>query len=314
MVGGLPTLLCFVTILVNNLLVYCHVRATIQRGRRRATAEVRMSTKQSSAPDPQVARVRAVATQAFWYVGCFLLTYVPSITLRIMEGQNFDAEDEDTLFPLLVIQTFTFPSQGFFNLLVYVRPSYLRIRREYPDASMFWAFRRAMYGDRVQPTTPHPRGGSLERPSTQFGATNFLQRVRQRMSIARSTRATVSGVSGLQKSQQSSGVGGLSNSQMSTGLPGKPDSHLSAAAACLSHSRQRQSSVDTFHGEESKREVEPTEERDEDLVEGFDQSRAADSNTGEGTACVTDTNDTEGKEEDVSERLIVSEDVYSDED
>lgn len=254
MVGGIPAVLSFVSILTNNLLVYCHVRSTIQRGRRRATPEVRMSQRQDATrqqqPDPQVARVRAVATQAFWYVCCYLITYLPSITLRIMEGQSFDAEDEDRLFPLLVIQSITFPCQGFLNLFVYVRPSYLRIRKDFPDASMVWAFRRAMYGDRIQPRTPRPRRQPSDRPSTQFGASQFSQRARRRMSASRNTTAS----SGRENSQRS--TGGDAISQISSGIGGLPEPQ-----------QQRRSSFDSFYGDESKREMESTEERDEDLSE-----------------------------------------------
>ena len=98
-VGGAPTLLVFFTILINNLLVYCHVRRTIQRGRQHASAQVRMFRKQPAQPqpsssehqprststtttDPQLARIRAVATQAFLYVGVFLITYAIHCTSR----------------------------------------------------------------------------------------------------------------------------------------------------------------------------------------------------------------------------------------
>ncbi|CAB9514459.1 expressed unknown protein [Seminavis robusta] len=186
-VGGLPSLLTFTLILCNNLLVFCHVYTTIQRGRQNATTRqiiVQASTQQQTQPkrsfslrrsvapsseDPQLKRIRAVATQAFLYVGAYLITYVPAMAVRIMESRDYDAEDEDEIFPLLVLQSLTFPTQGILNLLVYVRPTYLRVRKDFALESKWWAFRRAMYGDRVVPR--HRQGGNQRqtRRHTQFG-------------------------------------------------------------------------------------------------------------------------------------------------
>jgi len=94
-----------------------------------------------------------VATQASLYVAGFLICYVPSLTLRIMEGSTYyDAEDEHTIFPLLVLQALLLPLQGLFNCLIYVRPSYTRSRHQYPEENMLWTFRRALLGDRIKPT------------------------------------------------------------------------------------------------------------------------------------------------------------------
>eukprot|EP00797_Seminavis_robusta_P017542 Sro261_g101730.2 (225) ;mRNA; r:36213-36887 len=64
--------------------------------------------------------------------------------------RHFHAEDEDTLYPLLIIVSITLPLQGFLNVLIYARPSYLVARKDFPDQSRFWAFRRALHGDKVQ--------------------------------------------------------------------------------------------------------------------------------------------------------------------
>lgn len=153
--AGIPAFLSFIAILVNNLLVYFHVRNTIQRGRRHSAAaaqRVSFSPPSQSNTDSQVKRIRAVATQAFLYVAGFLICYWPGLTLRIMESRNSDAEDENALFPLLIMQGICLPLQGFFNCLIYVRPTYQRVRIDFPNESRFWAFRRALHGDKVQPT------------------------------------------------------------------------------------------------------------------------------------------------------------------
>lgn len=185
--AGIPNMLAFCVILFNNLLVYLHVRFTIRRslllqassidpsstltGMRRPTVAVNpgprssramffrssrtsaaTSSARTSRTDPQVKRIRAVATQAFLYVLAFLLVYTPSMCLRIMESKNYDAEDEQSLFPLLVLQAIFLPLAGFFNCAIYVRPSYMRTRKGFPDETKLWAVRRALYGPTVRPT------------------------------------------------------------------------------------------------------------------------------------------------------------------
>jgi hypothetical protein len=53
-----------------------------------------------------------------------------------------------------VMQAFFLPLQGFFNMLVYIRPKYdLKCRHAFPNESRIWAFRRTMYyGEDIAPT------------------------------------------------------------------------------------------------------------------------------------------------------------------
>ncbi|CAB9506474.1 expressed unknown protein [Seminavis robusta] len=177
--GGIPAIVAFFIILFNNLLVYGHVKYTIQKSRRRFASSLGGSSSAMSRPlrssllsmgasmirrtqsreqqepptrDPQVQRVHAVFTQAFMYVMAFLIVYSPSFILRILSAHGYGAEEEGKLFPLLLLQAIFLPSQGFFNLLVYIRPTYKRTRRENADESRWWAFRRALYGEKVKPS------------------------------------------------------------------------------------------------------------------------------------------------------------------
>ena len=179
--GGIPTILSFLLVLINNFLVYLHVRTTIQRGRQAAsknTEAIRMSFKmdsmrnvnnnQKKKKDPQLKRIRGVATQAFWYVTVFLIVYTPSFVLKVLEAYVMWPKDEGTWYPLIVIRELTYPAQGFLNLLVYIRPNYFRARKEFPEESWVWAFRRALFGDKIKPTI---NDGHTHRSfrSTQFG-------------------------------------------------------------------------------------------------------------------------------------------------
>lgn len=186
MFGGSILIFVVLSLLVNNALLYWHVRSTIQVSKRRSSVRIieesinfsmkdgvmesACSSNPSSAlkgpdssrwsltgtptpsvEDSQTRRVRAVATQAFLYVGSFVTAYVWTAILRIMESLEFDAEDEASIFPILVLQALFVPIQGFFNLLVYVRPRYLRARVDFPKESRYWAFRRALFGNKVKP-------------------------------------------------------------------------------------------------------------------------------------------------------------------
>lgn len=68
-----------------------------------------------------------------------------------MEGSSYDAQDEASIFGLLCLQAIFMPMQGFFNLLIYVRPNYLRLRNDYPNETKVWALRRSLYGASVEP-------------------------------------------------------------------------------------------------------------------------------------------------------------------
>lgn len=74
------------------------------------------------------------------------------VVLRIMDSLDFDTEDENQLFPLLLMQSIFWPLQGFWNLMCFVRPSYLVTRREFPNETRWWAFWRALHGAKVHPT------------------------------------------------------------------------------------------------------------------------------------------------------------------
>ena len=169
--GGLlifPTLICLV---VNNSLIYRHVRHTVYSARRRSSVPIDTSNDRNSLSrnrnqqreaDSQVRRVQEVAKQAFLYVFSFSLSYIWTIFLRLMESAGFNAEDESSVFFLLVLQALFYPSQGMWNLLVYVRPKYSRSRKDFPYESRFWCFLRALFEEDIKPRHSRPNMGSSE--------------------------------------------------------------------------------------------------------------------------------------------------------
>jgi hypothetical protein len=161
--GGWIMVFMIVSMVVNNVTIYVFVRRTIYRSRQqqRELSSFGATTSTTSAivgqsgstmmMDSQTRRVQAVATQAFLYVGSFVLTYAWQLILRIVEGSFGNASWESSLFPILVLNGIFMPLQGVFNLLVCARPNYLRARRDYPNESHFWCFRRALHGDAIPP-------------------------------------------------------------------------------------------------------------------------------------------------------------------
>lgn len=158
--GGLPIGGVFLFVVVSNLAVYRYVRTTIQKGRQNRSEPrpdrsgiIRLPlTRREDRDDPQLRRIRAVASQGFCFVAAFLMTYLPTLVINISQVYASYPKDMDKLYPLLVINACFYPAQGFFNLLVFVRPSYLRARKTFPQETRYWALRRAMHGDKVRPT------------------------------------------------------------------------------------------------------------------------------------------------------------------
>jgi hypothetical protein len=124
MVGALPAIFFFLGVLINNFLIYTHVRRTLYKSKSRTLSDTTQQDRRIH---------QTVATQAFLYVGSFYMTYIWTFILKVLNAQDLDSESQ--VFPLLVLQSIFMPMQGFFNLLIYVRPAYVKYRKHYPEAS-----------------------------------------------------------------------------------------------------------------------------------------------------------------------------------
>jgi hypothetical protein len=54
-------------------------------------------------------------------------------------------------YAMLVLQASLLPLQGLFNMMVYVRPKYLKNRVQFSKETKLWALRRAISGASVEP-------------------------------------------------------------------------------------------------------------------------------------------------------------------
>lgn len=147
--GGLPFMLVFAMVIVNNLLVYCHVRTTIFR----VTRNQRRSSNGSSSlrPESQEAKVRAVGAQALLYCGVFLLTYCWTIVLRLASNEGDGPPQEPHLFPIMVLRAIFLPAMGLGTVLVYTRPRYVMMRKgpEYKHKGRWWTLRQVLWDDEM---------------------------------------------------------------------------------------------------------------------------------------------------------------------
>lgn len=104
----------------------------------------------------QTRRLRLVFSQAVLYVIFFLLCHLWSAIIGILESISDTTEQEMEVvvksYSIFVLQATLTPLQGFFNMLVYIRPKYMKWRHECPKETRLWVVRRAIFGTDVQPT------------------------------------------------------------------------------------------------------------------------------------------------------------------
>jgi hypothetical protein len=87
---------------------------------------------------------QAVLTQATLYVLASFTTTLCMSILRIIESEGVKRQDESNLFLLTLLTHITYPLQGFWNFLIYIRPRYLRWRHHEPTLSRYWALKQCM--------------------------------------------------------------------------------------------------------------------------------------------------------------------------
>mmetsp|Transcript_34081 Transcript_34081/g.81957 ORF Transcript_34081/g.81957 Transcript_34081/m.81957 type:complete len:569 (+) Transcript_34081:488-2194(+) len=83
-------------------------------------------------------RTLEVFYQACFYLGAFYLTHIWSTSNRIMQMINLGSSS----YGLTVMHAIFDPLQGFLNMFVYMRPRYLKMRKEYPEVGQLGAFYR----------------------------------------------------------------------------------------------------------------------------------------------------------------------------
>jgi hypothetical protein len=150
--GLVPTGFAFGSLLVNNIVIYRYVRRILPRSNNSGgrNASHRRSTLDGKHQDSVSTdtlsnlQIQEVAKQGFLYVGTFVFCYWSGFTIRLLEHLVDDVDDAK-IFPLLLVQSMCLPLQGFFNMLVYNRGNYRRLRAAYPSLSHWAVLRRACF-------------------------------------------------------------------------------------------------------------------------------------------------------------------------
>ena len=140
--GVLP-MLSVPVVAVCNVLVYCKVRSTEQTRQRHDRSSDGVDAALSEAALHN--RTRRVANQAFLYVVAFFNCLLWAVTVRNLDAWSIATrETEGDFFVLILLAHLSSPLQGFLNLLVYIRPRYLRMRTRYKELSRFGALYMAL--------------------------------------------------------------------------------------------------------------------------------------------------------------------------
>eukprot|EP00934_Nitzschia_sp_Nitz4_P001262 Nitzschia sp. Nitz4//scaffold22_size323478//10633//11970//NITZ4_000490-RA/size323478-processed-gene-0.434-mRNA-1//-1//CDS//3329542884//1262//frame0 len=131
--GALPSIFMWLSLVVNNLVIVLYVRRMLGSDREYADELAERQAKQ----------VREVAIQGYLYVGTFILSYWAAIAVRLFESAGYTYADESDFFIFLVLMAIFQPLQGFFNVLVYNKPNYYRVRQAFPDLTRLEAMQMA---------------------------------------------------------------------------------------------------------------------------------------------------------------------------
>lgn len=110
----------------------------------------------------QSQRLQLVFSQSILFVLSFLVCHFWNFIMGVLQGSAKDqAEDVELLvkhYHWAVLQATFLPMQGFFNMIIYVRPKYWILRLEFPREGRLWTVRRILRGQKLSPTLPNGDG------------------------------------------------------------------------------------------------------------------------------------------------------------
>jgi len=173
--GGVIATVSLGSLVITNLLIWKYVRkqvdhhdkrlSMLQKRRTKAIVDSEeVSENANAAPErttkeqrlaemqaQQHKRLKLLGSHAFLFVGGFFFCGLTTYILRFLEVQAKSEVEVNELpyrfFFLLLLQAVTYPLQGFINMFVYIRPTYLSNRKSYPSESKLWCIRRSIFGD-----------------------------------------------------------------------------------------------------------------------------------------------------------------------
>lgn len=146
---GAPSLLItMLALIINNTIIYIYVRKHLSgNGNGSENTDVEDSSQRLSL---QKRLKREAAIQGFLYVSTFLLTFIPAFIIQVIEGlTQIGEENLAKMYPLLLANAILLPLQGFFNVFIYVRPTYTRFKIAQPEKSMIFILTKALFDPKI---------------------------------------------------------------------------------------------------------------------------------------------------------------------
>ena len=149
--GAAPTIITLISVITNNIIIYIFVRRKLSPA---PPTESEMFDIENMAStrrlNTQQNLRKEAAMQGFLYVTTFLLTFLPGFAIQVIEGMVLLGEENlQQMYPLLVMNAILLPLQGFFNVFIYIRPTYNRFRAAKPDESMFVILRQSLFDPNI---------------------------------------------------------------------------------------------------------------------------------------------------------------------
>lgn len=135
--GPMPVFFAVFSLIINNCLVYCHVRHVFR------VYEAAVGDEVNYVIMRQDIHKREVATQGFLYVAAFFFCYWPAATARGIEAFDTNIVNERNIYWVLMFQAGALPLQGLFNMIIYNRPNLKRVRAVNPQLPLISAIRIA---------------------------------------------------------------------------------------------------------------------------------------------------------------------------
>ena len=160
MIGAVPTVISILAVIINNAIIYIFVRKSLRSGNNGSSK----GSEDNESAERQTIQNRLsheAAIQGFLYVSSFLITISPAFAIQILDGSMGYAEsDQGSIYPLLVLNSILLPLQGFFNVFIYVRPSYIRFGAANPNKSSWMILKHALFDPNIPRLSSNACGSS----------------------------------------------------------------------------------------------------------------------------------------------------------
>ena len=171
--GAPSTLITLLSLIINNTIIYIFVRKNLGSSPP-STGEDCETGSQTTETSSQRLTVqerlrKEAAIQGFLYVSTFMLTFLPAFAIQVLEGMTkFGDENLAQMYPLLVMNSILLPLQGFFNVFIYVRPSYKRFRAAQPDKPLPFILKKALFDPNIPRISTVILSGDQTRASDKY--------------------------------------------------------------------------------------------------------------------------------------------------